>query len=219
MKKLYGLGTGPGDPELLTLKAVKILKEANIIFAPLSKGKNMALDTVKEYVKDKEIVYLDFPMGSVTNEVYKENAEIIINNINEGESGVFITIGDPTFYSTFINMLEFLQNKIYLEIISGIPSFVAAAGRGLFPLAFTGEKFAVVDKIPKENPKFDSMVILKAYNLEEENLERLEDFGFQYKYLKRVTLPDEKIFTEKEDILREKDYISLILARRKKWKV
>ena len=115
MKKLFGLGTGPGDPELLTLKAVKILKEANIIFAPLSKGKNMALDTVKEYVKDKEIVYLDFPMGSVTNEVYKENAEIIINNINEGESGVFITIGDPTFYSTFINMLEFLQNKIYAK--------------------------------------------------------------------------------------------------------
>lgn len=216
LKKIYGIGTGPGDPELLTLKAVRKINEADVIFAPNNKGKNIALDTAAEFVKDKKIVFLDFPMGRVTEETYKENARIIESSVGEGEVGAFLTIGDPTYYSTFINIMKYFEKDSIVEIISGIPSFVGAAGRAFAPLAFTGEEFSVVDEIPMENPVADSLAILKTFKLEEKDLDRLEEFGFEYQYIKRASHPDEVILTDKEEILKEKDYISLILARRKK---
>lgn len=216
LKKIYGIGTGPGDPELLTLKAVRKIKEANVIFAPNNKGKNMALDTASQYISDKEIVYLDFPMGKVTEDTYIENARIMEESIKDGEVGAFLTIGDPTYYSTFINMMKHFGKDVELEIVSGIPSFVGAAGSANVPLAFTGEDFSVIDRIPMENPVADSLAILKAFKLEEAELDRLEEFGFEYKYIKRASLPEEKILEEKDEILKENDYISLILARRKK---
>ncbi len=216
LKKIYGIGTGPGDPELLTLKAVRIMKEVDVIFAPNNKGKNMALDTAAEFIEGKEIVFLDFPMGKVTEEIYIQNAKIMEENVGEGKAGAFLTIGDPTYYSTFINMMEFFSDDVHLEIISGIPSFVGAAGRSNSPLAFTGEEFSVIDRIPLENPKADSLAILKAFKLEEDELDRLERFGFEYKYIQRASLPEEIILEDKSEILKERDYISLILARRKK---
>ena len=216
LKKIYGIGTGPGDPELLTLKAVRIMKEVDVIFAPNNKGKNMALDTAAEFIKGKKIVFLDFPMGKVTEEIYIQNAKIMEDSVAENKSGAFLTIGDPTYYSTFINMMDFFSDGVEVEIISGIPSFVGAAGRSNSPLAFTGEEFSVLDRIPMENPKADSLAILKAFKLEKEELNRLENFGFEYKYIQRASLPEEIILEEKSAILKERDYISLILARRKK---
>ena len=102
MKKLYGIGTGPGDPELLTLKAVKAMEDSSVIFAPNNKGKNMALDTAQEFIRGKEIVLIDFPMGEVTREDYKKAAEIILSKIPSNGLGAFLTIGDPMIYTTFI---------------------------------------------------------------------------------------------------------------------
>ena len=53
MKNIFAVGTGPGSPEYLTLQAVKTLENADLIFAPNNKGKNMALDTVKDFIKNK----------------------------------------------------------------------------------------------------------------------------------------------------------------------
>ncbi|GEM_PF-7025313 len=60
MKKLYGIGTGPGDKELLTIKAVKKIQGASVVFAPSNKDKNIALDTVEEYIQYKKVILLDF---------------------------------------------------------------------------------------------------------------------------------------------------------------
>ena len=65
MKKLYGIGTGPGAADLITVRSARLIEKADVIFAPNNKGKNMALDTVREYIKTENIVYLDFPMGKV----------------------------------------------------------------------------------------------------------------------------------------------------------
>lgn len=216
MKKLYGIGTGPGDKDLLTLKAVKTIQEASVIFAPNNKGKNIALDTAEDYLHNKKVVLIDFPMGKVEKEDYIKAAEIIYNEIPEGEYGAFLTIGDPMVYSTFIYIVEELENKkMDVEIVSGIPSFVASAARTKTPLTVKGDTFILCDEFKEELLNYaDSICILKTLKNKENILNALENNDFKYKYIKRCTWNNEKILLDKEEIIKDSDYISLILGKR-----
>lgn len=216
MKKLYGIGTGPGDKELLTLKAVRTIENSSVIFAPNNKGKNMAIDTAKDFIGDKKIVFIDLPMGHVLKEDYEKAAEIIFQEIPEGEIGSFLTIGDPMIYSTFIYVMEELKGKdIDIEIISGIPSFVAAAGESMTPLTVKGESFLLCDELEEELPeKIDSICILKTFNGKEKILSILSNNDYSYRYIKRATSEEQEIMIDKEEILKDKDYMSLIIARK-----
>lgn len=216
MKKLYGIGTGPGDKELLTLKAVRSIESSSIIFAPNNNGKNMAVDTVKDFVNGKKIVYIDLPMGRVTGEDYKKAASTIVNNIPEGEEGAFLTIGDPMVYSTFIYIMEELEkDNIEIEIISGIPSFIAAAGAMKMPLTVKGDTFLLCDTLDKEKLEdADSIAILKSLKNKEKILDILEENKYKYKFIKRISFNEQEILEDKDEIVKEKDYMSLILARK-----
>ncbi|GFN34817.1 precorrin-2 C(20)-methyltransferase [Tepidimicrobium xylanilyticum] len=217
MKILYAIGTGPGDKELLTIKAVKRIREADIIFAPHNKGKNMALDTVKEYVQDKKVILLNFPMGKVTKQDYTDVADTIHDLIPEGKCGVYLTIGDPMIYSTFIYLMNELEKReIQIDIISGIPSFIAAAAQTKIPLVIKGDKFLLMDEFCEELlDDTDTLCILKTLRDKEAILESLDGKGFNYTYVKRVSLEDEHVLTDKEEIINDKDYMSLILGRKK----
>lgn len=219
MKRLYAIGTGPGDKELLTLKAIKRIKEADIIFAPHNKGRNMALDIVKEYVQDKKLVLLNLPMGKVTKQDYTDAAKTIYDLIPEGKCGAYLTIGDPMIYSTFIYIMKELEKrKIQVDIISGIPSFVAAAAQTKIPLAVKGDKFLLVDEFCQELlDGINSLCILKTLRDKKAILDSLEEKGFIYKYVKRVSLEEENILTDKdkEEIINDKDYMTLILGKKK----
>ncbi len=217
MEKLYCVGTGPGDKELLTLKAVRIIKGAQIIFAPNNKGKNMALDTVKDYICGKKIVLLDFPMGQVDKSDYEKAAEIIVDGISPEGYGVFLTIGDPMIYSTFIYIMEELEkSNIDIEIVSGIPSFVAGTALSKAPMVLKGDRFLLCDEELEEDllDKIDCVCILKTYKDKRTILNTLENKGFSYKYIKRCTLQGEQVLTDKEDIIKDNDYISYIIARK-----
>ncbi len=217
MKRLYGIGTGPGDPELLTLKAVRIMKESDIIFAPNNKGKNMALDTAREFIGDKEIVYIDFPMRHVTRSDYREGADTIFNRIPDGGSGAFLTIGDPMIYSTFIYIMEELADRdIEVEIVPGIPSFVAGAAQSKMPLTVKGDSFVLCDEFHEELIEHgESVAILKTLKDKKKILDILEERGYEYRYIKKVTLEEQDILVHREDILEDKNYMSLILGRKK----
>lgn len=217
MKKLYGIGTGPGAADLLTLRAVNVIKDAKVIFAPNNKGKNMALDTVEEYIGDKKVVLIDFPMGSVEAEDYINAANIIYEEISEGDYGAFLTIGDSMIYSTFIYIMDLLTDKdIEIEVVPGIPSFVAAAAASKVPLTVKGDKFLLIDEFDNSLlDKADSFALLKTLGAKEDTLDELERNDFSYKYVKRVSLENEEILENKEEIIQDRDYISLILGRRK----
>lgn len=216
MAKIYGLGTGPGDVEYLTLKAVRVLKEVDYIFVPNNKGKNMALDTIESLVDEDKLVFIDYPMGHMTEEKYKENAKYIEDMLSPDKTGAFITIGDPMYYSTVLNTFVFFSANVDQEFVSGIPSFVAAAGVAKQPLALMGEKFMVLDRLPEEFILgVDSYAILKTFDLDDEKLDFIEAAGFTYTYVERASLDDEKVFTNRADILGTKNYISLLLLRRK----
>lgn len=216
MKKLYGIGTGPGASDLLTIRAANLIKGAKIIFAPNNKGTNMALDTAREYIGDKKVVLIDFPMGQVTKDDYRKAAETIFTKIPENEYGVFLTIGDSMIYSTFIYIMNELENKsIEIEIVPGIPSFVAAACACKTPLTVKGDSFLLCDEYDaKALDNVNSVAILKTLKKKEELLKNLEEREFNYTYIKRASLDNEQILNEKENIIKDKDYISLIIARK-----
>lgn len=218
MKKLFGVGTGPGDKEYLTLKAVKAMENADVIFAPNNNGKNMALDTAKDFIEEKKIVLIDFSMGKVKKKDYKKAAELIKKEIPDGKSGVFLTIGDPMVYSTFIYLMENIEELgVEVEIVPGITSFLAGAAKIKTPITVKGDRFLLVDDIVDEDvlAETDSICILKTTKNKEDAINLLKKNRFSYTYIKRCSLEGEKVLKNKEEILEDKDYISFILGRRK----
>ena len=188
--KLYGIGTGPGATDLLTLRAVNSIKDSSIIFAPNNRGKNMAVDTCEEFIEEKKVNLIDFPMGEVTREDYKNAAKTIME----------------------------IDNTVEIEIVPGIPSFVASAARAQVQLTEKSENFLLCDEFDEKALEIaDSIAILKTFKNKEEILEGLERNNFSYNYIKKVSLPEEEIFdeTRKDEILNDKNYMSLILGKKK----
>lgn len=171
--RLYVIGVGPGDPELLTLKAVKILKEIPCICVPKGReeGSSLALSIIKGAVNisGKEIMEAYFPMrktraksrgqraegkndnpGSHSCELdskWQETIEAVYSRLNKGIDVAFITIGDPAIYSTFFylysRLLE-LNPELNIEIIPGVSSINAAASRAKISLGLADERIAIL---------------------------------------------------------------------------
>ena len=130
--KLYGIGVGPGDPELLTLKAIKMLQTCDVIALPKSEGKEKTAFTIaKQYVGGKEMIECEFAMEDDMEKRKKSRelaASIIIEKLNIGLNVGFITLGDPTTYSTYMYVHKIIAEKGFTaEIIPGITSYTAAA--------------------------------------------------------------------------------------------
>ena len=133
MGKLYGIGVGPGDPELLTLKAHRILNAADVIFCPEKEAGagSFAFDIIQGLLKDTkaEIVNLVYPMhyhGSQLREMWKQNAGCIAQYLNGDRTGAFITLGDPAVYSTFMYTLPYIEEAgVEVEVVPGVTSFCA----------------------------------------------------------------------------------------------
>jgi precorrin-2/cobalt-factor-2 C20-methyltransferase len=92
MKKLYGIGIGPGDMELLTLKAYNLIKSCDYVFIPESKGDSLAGKITSEYIKDKKVIELSFPMGEDNQERYVQAAHIINETLKDDEVGTLMLI-------------------------------------------------------------------------------------------------------------------------------
>lgn len=134
---LYGIGVGPGDPELMTLKAIRIIRESDVIAVPISKKKgegSLAYQIARRAYPDiekKEKLQIYFPMtkdANILDEAHQKGMEQVIECLKEKKKVGFLTLGDPAVYSTYM----YLHKRIILEgfqaeIISGIPSFCAAA--------------------------------------------------------------------------------------------
>lgn len=110
--RLYGVGVGPGDPELLTIKAINAIKQSKVLAYPVSHKQNRAFDTVKEAldISDKILLPLEFPMvASGQQESHIKASQEIIKHLNQSRSVAFITIGDPTIYSNFFYIQSLIQ--------------------------------------------------------------------------------------------------------------
>ena len=219
MKTLYGVGVGPGDPELLTLKAARVIREADYVFVPRPKKgvAGMAETIAADHLAGKTCVYLHLPMGAENAERYREMAETIAETLRDGERGAFITLGDPGVYSTFAYLMIAAQTLgLHIEIIPGIPSFAAASAALRQPITTRDESFYLTDGIVDEDilRRTQAVCVLKPRKEMADALEKLERHGFEYAYVKRCSLPDEEILRERERIAQDRDYMTLLLARK-----
>jgi precorrin-2/cobalt-factor-2 C20-methyltransferase len=217
MKKLVGIGIGPGDKELITLKAYNLIKSCDYVFIPESKGDSLAGKIAGEYIKDKKVIELSFPMGEDNQERYVLAANTINETLKDNETGVFLTLGDPMTYSTYAYLMKELTHiKIHTETIPGITSYNAAAALLGLPITLRDESFYLVDGNVDEEvlKKIDTVCILKVSKNKVEIIDKLERNGFQYIYVKRCTQQDQAVIYNKEEMLADKDYMSLIFARR-----
>ncbi len=187
----YGIGIGPGDPELLTLKAVRVIEKADYIFVPKASFKNesLALDIVKEFVKGKEICEQVYPMTkdkSVLNNAWFNAAKEIAEKITGGSSAAYLTLGDPFTFSTYIYLLQNIHKLIpneNIETIPGITSYNAAACMANFPLIESSMKLAVVPvskNIEELRPilqSFDTVVLMKVAKKLDAVIDLLEELN------------------------------------------
>lgn len=220
MPTLYGIGVGPGNAELLTVKAVKTIEKCQVIVAPaaVEGGESIALETVKQYIKPgTEIVVKHFPMGKKDRvEKALEAYEFIEARLKEGRDVAFLTIGDPYVYSTYSHMLKHIRDCGFeVQTIPGITSFCAAASLVNRTLVVGDEKLVIMPAAKvKEITDEKFVVIMKLYKHEEEVLDTLEEKGFDYVYASRVGREGETVLTDREEILKLRDYMSLIIANR-----
>ena len=219
MKTLYGVGVGPGDPELITLKAIRVIREADCIFAPRPKkeSEGMAETIVAKHLTGKQVVYLHLPMGADNSERYREIANEIDATLRDGESGAFITIGDPTVYSTFTYLMFAAQTLgIQTRIVPGIPSFAAASAALGEPLAIRDDSFYLADGSVDDEilRRVQTVCVLKPRKELAQTLDKLERHGFDYAYLKRCSLPEEEIIRDRDRIAQDRDYMTLLFARK-----
>lgn len=151
---LYGVGVGPGDPELVTVKAYRIMKESPVIAYPRKRkgSKSYAYAIAEQYIdqRDKEMLGLVFPMTkdkAILEREWNQTVSEVYERLAQGRDVAFITEGDPMLYSTFIHMMRLMQEKhpdIQIVSIPGISSVNGVASRLGLPLADGDEHVAVI---------------------------------------------------------------------------
>lgn len=191
--KLFCVGCGPGDPELLTIKALNLIKEADVIFVPTSKSDkpSIALSIVAKYInKSTKIINLVFPMIKDKNslkEYWKKNTSEISEMVRTGKKTLYLTVGDPSLYSTWIYIHRELKNNhkdIEIEIIPGITSIFAFAAESKISLVEGDEHLSVVpacydlNKVKNTVKSSDTIVFLKDGRYFDSVIDMLSETGF-----------------------------------------
>ena len=227
----YSVGVGPGDPDLLTLKAVEIIKAADVIIAPKTEKKedSTALSIARPFLKSTvEIVKLVFPMVTNTDtwsEAWQSNKEAILDLLKQGKKVVFLTLGDPMFYSTYMYVFRLLKDSGYpIHTIPGVPAFCAIGSKLGLPLAEGNDVLSIIpatmqeEELDKVLSAVDNVVLMKVYKNFDDIVKKLENHGFgdNAVMISKCGLPDEKISFDLNQVEGSKvNYLSTILAKKK----
>lgn len=227
----YGIGVGPGDPELLTMKAIHAMQNVDVIIAPKTEKKedSVALSIARPYLKENvKIVKQIFPM--VVNfeqspEAWQSNKEEILALLRADKKVAFLTLGDPMFYSTYIYIFRLLEHEdCQIETIPGVTAFCAIGSKLGYPLVEGNDILSIIpatadaEKIKKVMAVTDNVVMMKVYKNFPEMVDILSENKLSDKsvMISRCGLPEEEII---HDLGKEKNkkvnYLSTILARRR----
>jgi len=231
--RLYGVGVGPGDPELLTLKARRVLTEVPVIFVPVKseEDRSIAESIITDLSPDvkSKITRIILPMlrdKKKLQEYRQQAADIIWHHLSQGKDGAFVNIGDPLLYGTFIHVMKTLQMnhpEIEVEVIPGVSSINAAAARDVIPLASDDDNIAVISGNKKDEiirnalENYDTVVFMKVNRVFDRLLGILEEMNLKDKsiYIRRCTTQEEEIVRDIDLLKGEKlDYFSLLIVRK-----
>ena len=229
--KLYGVGVGPGDPELLTLKAVRMIKEADVIAVPgntpqesiaykISKAACPEIAITNLTSVSKELLAVPMPMikeKKELNKAHDQAAELIKSKLDEGKNVVFLTLGDPTVYSTYLYVHKRISDTGYeTEIVSGITSFCAVSAKlntGLVenhePLHIIPASYQIDDAMKLQGTK----VFMKAGKKIGDVKKKIKKSGMEAMMIENCGMPDEHIYTSVDEIPEDAGYYSLVIVK------
>ena len=208
----YGVGVGPGDPELLTLKAHRLIHEADVISyigirGGRSQARGIAEISIASAPQAPDEIAVPMPMSkdrNLANQAYDTAAVQIRNALDAGKNVVFLCEGDPLFFGSFTYLLDRLENDYLCQVVPGISSVHSASAALLTPLTILKESFAVISgrhsdaHIRDTLINHDTVVIMKAGSSRPRLLKILEETGrsADAKYLEYISREQEKIVTD-----------------------
>lgn len=231
MSRLFLVGVGPGDPELLTRKAERVLREADVIAAPVTapNESSQALGIVRELLDEKRqhLLPLLFPMSSdraVLEPHWQEACRLVAERVDQGKTVAFIALGDPLFYATSLYLLACMRQQypeVPIEVVPGVSSIFAAAAEGSFALAEGAERLTVLPATAgmatiraslREN---GTVVLLKVKPAFDDIVALLNDYpAASLLFAQKVGMPDQVILTDRQAIASHRpDYLSLLIIR------
>lgn len=224
---LYGVGVGPGDPELMTLKAVRLIRENMIIAVPGADPKEtvaykIAVQAVPE-LAEKELLPIYMPMTHDPEELernHAKGAQTLEEVLDKGKNIVFLTLGDPCVYSTF----SYLQKRVekdgyHTELVSGITSFCSAAARLNIPLSEWNEQLHVVPAVHRLDSTLNesgNYILMKSGKKMNQVKEILAQSGRDVLMVENCGMENEHIYRSVEEIPDDAGYYSLIIAKEAK---
>ena len=233
MAVIYAVGVGPGDPELLTRKAERIIRNCSVICAPTgaAEAASYALSIVEHLLdrSSQEVITRVFPMmkqGPELEAAWEQVANEVIARIDRGEDVAFITIGDPCLYSTFLYIYRIIKEKradINIEIIPGISSINAAAAAAGIPLGIASDRIVIIPaafedyELRKTLKEFDTVVLMKVSRVFDRIYALLLELGLVGKgvFVRRVGSPQQEVIFDLSSLVgKELDYLSMLIVRR-----
>jgi precorrin-2/cobalt-factor-2 C20-methyltransferase len=233
MATVFALGVGPGDPELLTLRAARILGEVPVICAPTANpsDSSYALSIVESFLdrSRQEVLVRVFPMKKEQEgleDFWEKTAAEVAGIVEGGRDVAFITIGDPLLYSTFLYLFRIFREKypeIPVEVVPGVSSITAAAAAAGLPLAMAAERLAVIpatyeeEKLVETLVKFDTVVLMKVnrvFDRVHEILKRLQPERTAV-FVSRAGTAEQRVVTDLDSLVgKELDYLSLLIVKK-----
>lgn len=229
---LYGLGVGPGDPELITVKAFRVIQESPVIAYPkkLKGSKSYAHRIVDVYInpEEKDMLGLVFPMTkdeAVLEREWTKSVELVYEKLQAGKDVAFVTEGDPLLYSTFIHMMKLMQDKhpdVEIRTVPGISSFNGSASRLGIALADGDDHVAIIpaydnyEAMREAIETHDAVVFIKVAKVIDLMLEVLRDLDLLDKasVVTKVTSDEEIIWDVRELDGVDLEYLTLMVVRK-----
>lgn len=224
---LYGVGVGPGDPELMTLKAVRLIRENKIIAVPGAEPKDtvaykIAVQAVPE-LAEKEFLPIYMPMTHDPEELesnHTRGAKTLEAVLDKGENIIFLTLGDPCVYSTF----TYLQRRVEADgyktaLVSGITSFCAAAARLNIPLSEWNQQLHVIPAVHRLDTSLNehgNYILMKSGKKMNQVKEILAQSNRDVLMVENCGMENEHVYRSVEEIPDSAGYYSLIIAKEKK---
>ena len=222
----YGVGVGPGDPEYMTLKACRLIRENEIIALPgkvpqESVAYKIAVGAVPE-LAEKTLVPVDMPIVRDREKIdaqHRAAAKLFETYLDEGKNVVFLTLGDSTIYCTFSYIQHYLERDGYtVELVSGITSFCAAAARLGVSLTEWDEPLHILPAVHKLETALDqpgNYVLMKSASKMAAVKELLRRSGRKVSMVENCCMAGEKRYFSVDEIPDDAGYFSLIIAKEK----
>jgi precorrin-2/cobalt-factor-2 C20-methyltransferase len=233
MARIYAVGVGPGDPDLLTRKAERIIRSADVICAPTgaADASSYALSIVEQFLdrSRQEVLVQVFPMKKDQEGLdpfWEEAADQVAARVAKGKDVAFITIGDPFLYSTYLYIHRIFLSKypeLEIEVVPGISSILAASAASGVPLGLGADRIAILpatyedEELKKTLTEFDTVVLMKVNRVFDRIYAVLKELGLERKgvFVRRVGSGEEDVRFDLEALQGQKlDYLSMLIVKK-----